>query len=243
MTDIRADDPALDRDDRLPWLEAVEDDQEGGGPSALKLIVAVLIGLAAIGALVGGAFWLANRAGGNESASGAPEVIKAQPGDYKTKPDNPGGMNVSGEGDSAFAASAGADPKGQINTNAVPETPVTQTRGQPAAQAGDQGLIKAPPPTNAPAAPAAKPAAPAAAAPAASGGATVQLGAFPSSAEAERSWKAMSGRFGYLAPLNHSVVSAQVGGKTWYRLRASGPDASSVCGRLRVAGENCFRVD
>lgn len=240
MTDIRADDPALDRDDRLPWLEAVEEDEGGDGPSALKLIVAVLIGLAAIGALVGGAFWLANRAGGGPSNGGAPELIKAQPGDYKAKPDNPGGMNVQGEGDTAFAASAGADPKGQINTNAVPETPVTQTRGQaPAQAAGDQGLIKAPPPSNAPPA---KPAA-SAAAPAAAGGATVQLGAFPTSAEAERSWKAMSGRFGYLAPLSHSVVSAQVNGKTWYRLRASGADASGICGRLRVAGENCFRVD
>jgi len=241
MTDIRADDPALDRDDRLPWLEAVEEDEGGDGPSALKLIVAVLIGLAAIGALVGGAFWLANRAGGGAATGGEPELIKAQPGDYKAKPENPGGMNVQGEGDTAFAASAGAEPKGQINTNAVPEAPVTQTHAQ-AQPGGDQALIKAPPPSNAPAA---RPAAatPAPAAPAASGGATIQLGAFPTSAEAERSWKAMSGRFGYLAPLSHSVVSAQVGGKTWYRLRASGADAAGICGRLRVAGENCFRVD
>jgi cell division septation protein DedD len=251
MTDIRADDPALDRDDRLPWLEAIEEDEGSDGPSALKLIVAVLIGLVAIGALVGGAFWLANRAGGASTASGEPELIKAQPGDYKSKPDNPGGMNVSGEGDTAFAASAGGDPKGQINANAVPEAPVTQTRGQaPQAQPADQGVIKAPPPTNAPAkapanaqasAPAAKPSAPAAT-PAAAGG-SIQLGAFPTSAEAERSWKAMSGRFGYLAPLSHSVVSAQVNGKTWYRLRAGGADAAGICGRLRVAGVSCFRVD
>jgi hypothetical protein len=235
MTDIRADDPGLDRDDRLPWLEAVEDDERGDGPSALKLIVAVLIGLAAIGALVGGAFWLANRAGGSGgSAGGQPELVKAQPGDYKVKPDNPGGMNVSGEGETAFAASAGAEPQGKINTNATPEAPMTQAQpqAQPAA-----GIIKAPPPTTAPAAAQPK------AAPATAAGATVQLGAFPSSAEAERSWKALAGRFGYLAPLSHSVVSAQVGGKTWYRLRASGADANGVCGRLRVAGENCFKVD
>ena len=63
MTDIRADDPAFDDDDRLPWLEAVEEDGGEGGPSALKLIVAVLIGLAAIGGIVGGIFWLGNRDG------------------------------------------------------------------------------------------------------------------------------------------------------------------------------------
>jgi gluconate kinase len=32
MTDIRANDPALDDDDRLPWLEAVEEDDEKDGP-------------------------------------------------------------------------------------------------------------------------------------------------------------------------------------------------------------------
>ncbi|MFL6863486.1 MAG: SPOR domain-containing protein [Allosphingosinicella sp.] len=241
MTDMRADDPALDRDDRLPWLEAVEEDENDGGPSALKLIVAVLIGLAAIGALVGGAFWLANRAGGgSDTASGQPETIKAPPGDYKAKPDNPGGMNVQGEGDTAFAASAGAEPRGKIDTNAVPETPVTRPpagapAGAPAAAPGDRGIIKAPPPTNAPA--------PAPAAAAGSGGATVQLGAFPSGASAEKAWKSLSGRFTYLAPLAHTVVAANVNGKTYYRLRASGPAAADVCGRLRVAGENCLRVD
>jgi hypothetical protein len=70
----------------------------------------------------------------------------------------------------------------------------------------------------------------------------VQLGAFSSQASAERAWKALSGRFGYLAPLSHSVVSASVGGKTVYRLRASGADAKGVCGRLRVAGESCVEV-
>jgi hypothetical protein len=239
MTDVRADDPALD--DRLPWLEAVEEDDRGDGPSAVKLIIAVLIGLLAIGGIVGGIFWLGNR-GAAHRTGGEAELIKAQPGPYKVKPNQPGGMTVEGEGDTAFQASAGADPKGKINTNAVPETPVQKgappaqpqqtAQAQPQPQPADkkpQGTIKAPPPSNAPAA-------------AAAGGATIQLGSFPNSALAEKAWKAMSGRFGYLAPLSHSVVSAQVGGKTWYRLRASGPDAAGICGRLRVAGEQCLKV-
>jgi SPOR domain len=236
MTDVRADDPALD--DRLPWLEAVEEDGRSEGPSALKLIVAVLIGLVAIGGVVGGIFWLGNR-GAARHAGAEPELIKAQPGAYKVKPSQPGGMTVEGEGDTAFQASAGADPKGKINTAAVPEAPVQ--KGQQSAQAQPQpqpaapekkpaGTIKAPPPT---AAPAAAPAA---------GGATIQLGSFPSGAMAEKAWKAMAARFAYLAPLSHSVVSAEVGGKTWYRLRASGPDAAGICGRLKVAGEQCLRV-
>jgi SPOR domain len=238
MTDIRADEGSpLDREERLPWLEAVEEEEPGEGPSALKLIVAVLIGLAAIGGIVGGVFWMQNR--GAQAGGPDAEVIPAPQGPYKSKPDQPGGMKVEGEGDTAFAASAGADPKGQINPNAVPEAPVTQTKGQaPAVQPPAAQPQPAPQPQ-----PPAKPAPGKAPAPAAGPGGSIQLGAFPDGATAEKAWKSMSGRFGYLAPLSHSVVVAQVNGKTWYRLRASGPGAADVCGRLKVAGENCLRID
>jgi hypothetical protein len=244
MTDIRADQGTpLDREERLPWLEAVEEEDAAEGPSTLKLIVAVLIGLAAIGGIVGGVFWMQKR--GDSSGPNA-EVIRAEGGPYKVRPDKPGGMTVEGEGDTAFAASAGADPKGQINANAVPEAPVakgqaSQPQPQPAPQPQTQPAAPAPAPR--PSQPA--PAASASAAPAANAGpgGTVQLGAFPNGALAEAAWKAMSGRFGYLAPLSHNVVSAQVNGKTWYRLRASGPGAANICGRLRVAGENCLKID
>jgi hypothetical protein len=235
MTDIRADDGVLDPEDRLPWLEAVEEDGDESGPSALKLIVAVLIGLAAIGGIVGGIFWLGNRDG---AANRAPEAIAAPEGPYKVKPDSPGGMAVEGQGATAFDAAQGGTPNASIDTDAVPEAPVTAQpkAAQPAAK--EPPALKAPPATNAPAPKAAEPAAPAAT----GGGATIQLGAFPNAAAAEKAWKAMSGRFSYLAPLSHSVVSAQVNGKTWFRLRASGPGAANVCGRLRVAGENCLKV-
>src|SRR4051812_3253144 len=183
MTDIRADDATPpDRDDRLPWLEAVDEDEAGEGPSALKLIVAVLIGLAAIGALVGGAFWIANHAH-DEGGTGEAEVIKAPPGDYKVKPEKPGGMNVEGQGGTAFAASTGADPKGQINPNAVPEAPVTQKGPEAGVPPQPQPQ---PQPKAAPAPASATPKAPAA--PAASGS-TIQLGAFADGATAERVWK------------------------------------------------------
>ena len=208
--DARADD--MGDEDRLPWLEAVEEDEERSGPSIVKLAVGAVIGLVAIAVMGGGLFWLAdrNREGGNNTLIAAPE------GDYKVKPAQPGGMNVAGEGDTAFAASEGAEPKGQINTNAVPEAPVTQ----------------------APAAPRPPQPAPAQAAP----GATIQLGAFSSQAGANQAWSGLSGRFGYLAPLSHSVVPVASGGRTLYRLRASGPDAAGICRRLQIAGEACSVV-
>jgi hypothetical protein len=208
-------------EDRLPWLEAVEEEDGGDGPSVAKLIAAIVIGLVAIGVIVGGLFWLGNRGG---PAAGN-DLIAAPEGDYKARPENPGGMNVSGEGDVSAAASAGAQPQGNLNVNAVPETPVT----------------RAPRPAPAPPAPAPAPPRPAPA-PAASGP-TIQLGAFSSQAGANQAWSALAGRFRYLAPLAHSVVPTQVGGRTLYRLRASGPDAAGVCRRLQVAGEACSVVD
>ena len=222
-------------EDRLPWLEAVEEDDGGdGGPSVAKLIAAIVIGLVAIGVIVGGLFWLGNR----NQPGGNGEIIAAPEGDYKVRPENPGGMNVQGQGDTSFAASAGAEPKGRINTNAVPEAPVS--RNAPAAQPQQPAAKPAPAPAAAKSTPApAKPAP----APAAAGGGSIQLGAFSSQAGAEKAWKAMSGRFSYLAPLSHNVVPVVAGGRTLYRLRAGGAGAADVCGRLRVAGETCVTID
>jgi hypothetical protein len=211
--------------DRLPWLEAVEEEDDRAGPSAAKLIAAVVIGLLAIAVIVGGLFWLGNR---SRDGGGEGEIIAAPEGDYKIKPADPGGMNVAGEGDTAFAASEGAEPKGNLNVNAVPEAPVRTAR-PPARQAPAQPRPKAAAPRPAPAAPAAS-------------GATIQLGAFSSQAGATGAWRALSGRFRYLAPLSHSVIPVQAGGRTLYRLRASGPDAAGICRRLQVAGEDCTIV-
>ena len=234
MTDIRANDPALDDDDRLPWLEAVEEDDAKDGPGAAKLIAFVVIGLLVIGLVVGGVFWMRSPDSGGTAPAGEPEMIAAPEGDYKVKPGDPGGMKVEGKGDTAYAASEGADPKGVINVDAAPEAPVTAPpKQQPAPAPAPAAQRQVPVPAPAPA----RPVAPAA------GGGSIQLGAFSSQAGANNAWKALSSRFKYLAPLTHSVTTTTVGGKTLYRLRASGPGASNLCGRLRVAGESCVVVD
>src|SRR5688500_20328442 len=118
MTDIRADEGTpLDDDDRLPWLEAVDEDEGGDGPSALKLIAYVLIGLVVIGAIVGGVFWEGNR---DAQESRDAQLIQAPEGDHKVRPDDPGGVAVEGEGGGAFAAGEGAGPRGSVACNAVP---------------------------------------------------------------------------------------------------------------------------
>lgn len=224
MTDIRAEDGSYhDEGDRLPWLEAV--DEDGDGPGFGRLIALVLIGLVTIGVVVGGIFYM--RSQGTELK--LPEFIAASDEPYKVKPSNPGGMEVEGQGATAFAASEGADPKGAINTNAVPEKPLVKAAPTPAAPAQPEVKKAAAP-------------APAQPAPAAAGGAAIQLGAFSSQAAANNAWKALSSRFAYLKPLTHSVVAVASGGKTLYRLRASGPDAAGICRRLQAAGEDCSPV-
>ena len=232
-----ADELEVGDEDRLPWLEAVEEDEDGGdGPSVAKLIAAILIGLVAIGVIVGGLFWLGNRG----QPGGGNDIIAAPEGDYKVRPENPGGMNVSGEGEVAAAASAGQTPQGNLNLG-TPEAPVTAAP-HPAPAPAPIAVPPAPV-AQAPAHPAPAPAhpAPAPQAPAAAG-ATIQLGAFSSAAGANQAWSALSGRFRYLAPLSHAVVPVQSGGRTLYRLRASGADAAGVCRRLQVAGEACSTV-
>jgi hypothetical protein len=250
-------------EDRLPWLEPVEDETAEEGVSAARLIAGLVVALVALGLVVGGVYWLKQRATGAESATAAgnPTLIAAQPGPYKVKPDDAGGMQVKGQGDSAYAASEGADPNARIDLSKIPEAPIA--KGQPApapapAPAKPTQVAQAPVKTvpvpaskPAPAPVAAKPvpAAPAKTetatktetAPAAGG--TIQLGALPSEAAANSAWKSLSGRYAYLASLSHMVVKAEVNGKTYYRLRASaGGQASSVCAKLKVAGEACSVV-
>lgn len=256
MSEIARDRLDTADEDRLPWLEAVEDEDDEPGVGAGKLIAALIAGLIALGLIVGGVFWLRER--GAEGGSGEGELIAAPEGNYKERPDNPGGMQVDGTGDVAYSASEGADVNSAIDLTAIPEAPVTPP-GTPVAEP----LLRAPPPTPAPTtkpaavvakAPApAKPAKPApvpaspqpiveTAAPAGPG--TIQLGAFSSEAKANAAWKSLSGRFSFLGALSSSVIPVKSGDNTLYRLRAgAGGDAKGVCAKLRVAGESCVVVN
>ena len=238
----------LDNEDRLPWLEAADGFEDEGEVSPARLLVMVLGGLLLIGAVLGGLWWVQN--GG---ARGKGELIAAQGGDYKVAPKNDGAKTFEGEGDASFSASEGAEPSGKVDPTRMPEEPAVTPQEREAAAKAEAAKAKSKPvavtpkdqPKAAPAAakapdPAAK------AAPAATGGAAmIQLGAFSSEAAATKAWTNLSKRFGYLADLNKSVSPAKVGDGTVYRLRVSAgtaANASNLCGKLRVAGENCVIV-
>lgn len=251
----------LDDEDRLPWLEAADHFEEDGEVSPARLIVMVLGGVLLIGAVLGGLWWLQN--GG---ARGKGELIAAQQGDYKVVPSNDAAKTFDGEGDASFAASEGAEPAGRVDPSRMPEEPaVTPAEREAAVKAAKKAAedkaaaVKAAvagrkdtPKGAAPAPKAAEPAAKAAPAPNATpaattgvSGALVQLGAFRSEAAATKAWTTLSKRFAYLGDMNRSVSPAKVGDNTVYRLRVSAGTAAgaeSLCGKLRVAGENCVIV-
>ncbi|MBA3729432.1 MAG: SPOR domain-containing protein [Sphingomonas sp.] len=231
MSDGRAYD-----DQGLPWLEAVDDEDGPTGVSAKKMLVAVLMVLVAAGIVAGTFFWIGRR---DSVAEGPPELIRAETSPYKSRPDDPGGLDVAGESETAFETSAGEDPDSALDMNKLP-------RG-----------ISVPPPTPAPGEPV-KPVEPkpktlppnetkelapddAAAGPS---GPTVQLGAYASTIKAETAWGMLSSRFPEVASLNKSVVSATVNGKAVHRLRAVGSaeQTRAACAALKAAGESCLVV-
>jgi uncharacterized protein (DUF1330 family) len=240
----QAHDPyALSDEDRLPWLEPVDDVEEERAAPARWL--APLLGLLLLTALaVGGVWWWQNR---EVEPTGSGELIAAPEGPYKVTPPEEGGMKIEGQGDMAFATSEGAQVQGSLDLGAVPESPVERAPVGPKAT-----------PTPAPKASASAAiieekggtlvarAAPSQTISETTPGATIQLGAFPSQDAARKTWDSMSKRFAYLAERSQSVVKAEVNGRTFYRLRVgagSPAEAKDVCARLRVAGENCLVVN
>ena len=220
MTDHRT---AYD-DGQLPWLQAVEDEDEPRGVSARKMLAALGVVLLA-GLLVAGTFfWLGRR---DTAVIGPPELIHAPPGPYKVKPPTAGGLDIAGESETAFETSAGQDKDAQLDLSKVPETAIAKPpKEQPKTVAANETKTPAVKETPEP-----KPAGPA--------GSVIQLGAFANQAQAERAWSALSARFPSIAAMNKLVVPFSGG----IRLRAAAPspaEAKQACQTLKAAGENCF---
>jgi cell division septation protein DedD len=124
---------------------------------------------------------------------------------------------------------------------AVPKTaPPVAKIAPPAAKTAPPAATKAPPAaTKAPPA-AIKPAA-TASIPARKAG-TVQLGAFSSLEKANAAWAGMASKPA-LAGFAKRILLVESDGKTLYRLRASGGDATETCRSLKAAGAPCTVVE
>jgi len=225
VTDSRA------SDNDLPWLQEVEDEDAPRGISAKRMLAGVLIVLVVAAAIAGTFFWLGQREVG---VPGAPELIRAPDGPYKVKPQDPGGLDVTGESETAFETSAGQDVDSRLavgDDGPAGAQPRTPAEGEPK---------RLPPNETKEPVPAAEPPPPA---PSGAAGSVIQLGAYKNTAQAERAWTALSSRFGALGGMTKMIVPYSAGGSSGYRLRAaasSPAQANEACKALQAAGESCF---
>lgn len=208
----------------LPWLEPVDDEDQPRGVSARKMLAALLMVGIAVAIVAGTMFYMGRKSGG----SGPPELIRAEAGPYKVRPDDPGGLDVAGDSGTAFATGAGEDRDAQLDVGKMTEPPPPPPLAEDAPK---------PPP------PAPKPPEPKPDVPATPGapGPTVQLGAYGSTAKAETAWRMLSSRFPAVGALTKQVVPYSGG----FRLRAvagSSAEARAACAAVTAGGENCFVV-
>jgi hypothetical protein len=224
MSDARAYDS-----ESLPWLEAVENEEGPRAISARKMLVGLVLVLLAGAVVAGTMFWLGRQ---DPAPGGAPVLIKAEPGPYKVKPSDPGGLDVAGDSETAYSTSAGEDPDAALDVRKLPQEMTPLPVESPTAPPKPKEARKPPPAAQQPAQPAPS-------------GPTIQLGAYASTVKAETAWKLLSGRFPQVAALNKVVVTANVGGKSIYRLRASGSSeqTKAACAALKAAGESCLPVN
>ena len=217
----------------LPWLEPVDDEDQPRGVSARKMLAALLMVAIAVAIIAGTTFYLGRQSKG----SGPPELIRAEAGPYKVRPDDPGGLDVAGDSGTAFATGAGEDHDAQLDVGKLtePPPPLPDKDGQPKKIPPNETKEPAEPVVPAPVTPGASPAAPG------SVGPTVQLGAYGSTAKAETAWRMLSSRFPAVAALSKQVVPYSGG----FRLRAgagSAAEAKAACAAVTAGGENCFVV-
>ncbi len=201
-----------DEDEALPWLADDGDYEDEGGFDA-RLIWFGLIGLLVIGALLFAAWWLLrDRADPELVADGT--TIEAPDGPYKERPEDPGGREVAGTGDTAYEVAEGQSTRGRL---ADGETPAP---GIDVAQGEDDGEDAAP-----------------------GGAAYVQIGAFTSRADADEAWVSARGRYSALSGLRSRIVEAEVNGAIVYRLQAIAPSreaGDATCRAIRNSGGDCY---
>lgn len=211
----------INRGEPLPWLEPVDDEDEAPALSARKMLAAILVVLLAAALVAGTLYWLGRSTA--DEGTGPPELIKAEPGPYKVRPADPGGINVAGDSETAFATGAGEQVDGQIDLDALPEEPLAR----PAPKAGAAAAPAEEEPAEAPAT--------------GGSGSVVQLGFYDNASQADAAWSTLAARFPAIAGANKIVIPFQQG----QRLRAgfgSSDEARRACQILKAAGDACFVV-
>ncbi|UOR14226.1 SPOR domain-containing protein [Qipengyuania aquimaris] len=207
----------IESEDRLPWLEADDEEEQDEGFATSRLVMLGVLSLALVGALVAGAWFLLGSGGNEPLADGS--LIEAPDEPYKTRPDDAGGKTFPGTGDTSYAVGEGQTREGKL-ADTPPAPPPEEVAGPSLATTLNEGP-RAPEPT----------------------GVAVQVGAFPTRTDANEAWGRLMRQTEALNGVRNRVVEAQVDIGTVYRLQALPGDraaAKALCDRLKAEGLACF---
>jgi hypothetical protein len=198
-------------DERLPWLES-DDDYEQPGVDTGRIVAFAAVGLLAL-VLAVGALWWFTRDKRDEALVADGSVIEAPDQPYRTKPEDAGGRQVEGTGDTSFEVAEGKKVEGQIAENNPPAPSIDRTQAS-------SGATPAP----------------------SAGAVGVQVGAYSTKEQAEAGWSQLSGRLTPLQGRSHRVVEGTVDGGKIFRLQALAgtvAEADTLCRAVKAAGGDC----
>lgn len=208
--------------DSLPWLESDEDDADAGGVDTGQIIGFVAALVLLLGAVVGGVWYLSNRASGGEVVADG-GVIAAPAGPIKERPANPGGKEFAGTGSVAPVVGEGGSRPAVVAEKPVPATPAPAPSAAATKPVPVSGAAASASAANVP-------------------GIGVQLAAYGTRARAEQGWSDIIRRTDALTGVAHRVVEGKVDIGTVYRLQAvagSRAEAERLCAALKADGLDC----
>ncbi len=227
---------ALDDDERLPWLDADDDDDTGEADGG-RILGLVLLGLIALATIVGGIWWSTHR-NPDPTLVADGSTIPAPSEAYKEAPKDPGGKTFDGTGNTAFAVSEGQSRPGKLGEAPPPAS--SAAAAKPGFDLGKTpGGLAAPPPGKTPAA---NPSTAATSATAPATGPAVQVGAYSSRASAEAAWSRLTQQYSALSGQRYRIVEGKADIGTVFRLQAVPGDAAAaqaLCSRLKSGGLAC----
>nr|WP_281501216.1 SPOR domain-containing protein [Erythrobacter sp. F6033] len=213
----------MSESDSLPWLDADEDEDEGG------LDIGQIVGFGAIliALLLGivGVFYLVANSAGEDAPIADGSTIEAPEGPIKERPEDPQGKEFAGTGNVAPAVGEGKTRESQIGDGTASDGTATASAAG-ASGSTDSGSGGESSGNSA----------------ASTSGVGVQLAAYSSRARAEQGWAQLVRQTDALSGVRYRVVEGVVDSGTVYRLQAVAADraaADALCRAIKADGLDC----
>lgn len=224
----------LSESDSLPWLEADEDEDEGGLDIAQIVGFGAVLLLLLIGVL--GAIYLLTNRTSEDAPIADGSTIEAPAGPIKERPEDPQGKEFAGTGNVAPAVGEGQTRMSQIGdgsdaasgssgagTKTVDAGGNESASSDTASGSGEAATASSSSSTS-------------------TSGVGVQLAAYSTRSRAEQGWSQLVRQTDALAGVRYRVVEGQVDSGTVYRLQAVASDraaADALCRAIKADGLDC----